>query len=351
MKKMYPNSFNGVADGGGGTRRRTFPVLRRLLALPSALPILCLLLVQAAQRGVTDDVVRDDGNDVVGLQRPPGEDVEGTTVVAGVEDVDGGDGEADPIKADTSIGSDGGAGEDDVTAAPQQPPAAAAVADTAPATTNRTLKIGVILPFSGGYPWTLTKSRPAIEYAVETVLGRPDLLAGWRIVVTYGDSQCSEVHGPLVAIDMYLNRSADVFLGPACDYSVAPIARFSPHWNIPVITGGALVQAFLDKTQYRLLTRMTGSYAKLGESVGRLFAAYNWTVGALLYHNNLGRRQSLGKSNCFFVMEATYANLYPTYRRRFPTGDFYNKAFDETAADLNITDLLKDASKEARSKS
>lgn len=56
---------------------------------------------------------------------------------------------------------------------------------------------------------------------------------------------------------------ADVFLGPVCDYAVAPVARYSAFWNVPVITGGALADDFRDKNEYKLLTRMTGSYTQV----------------------------------------------------------------------------------------
>ena len=68
---------------------------------------------------------------------------------------------------------------------------------------------------------------------------------GFNFAVVYGDSQCSETHGPLAAIDMYVKKTADVFIGPACDYALAPIARFSGYWNIPVITGGIIYDYIL----------------------------------------------------------------------------------------------------------
>ena len=102
-----------------------------------------------------------------------------------------------------------------------------------------TMNVAVILPFVGNYSWSLPRIKPAITLAVDDVTSTavtsgPPLPLHFRI--NYGDSRCSETVGPLAAIDMYFERRADVFIGPACDYAVSPVARFSPHWNIPVVT-------------------------------------------------------------------------------------------------------------------
>lgn len=107
---------------------------------------------------------------------------------------------------------------------------------------QKTVTIGVILPFTGPYFWTRQKTQSAIEYALDTVRHRLGLLPGWNIHADYRDSKCSDTDGPLEAVDMYTKKTAQVFVGPACDYAVAPIARFTKRWDIPVITAGALVK-------------------------------------------------------------------------------------------------------------
>ena len=222
---------------------------------------------------------------------------------------------------------------------------------TPPTTGNKVIKLGVILPKTGRYPWAAPKALPGILYAVEGVSNRTDILEGYEISVYYGDSKCRDTYGPLVAIKMTTENTANVFLGPACDYSVAPIARFSPHWNIPVISGGALVHAFQDKSQYNQLTRISGSYAKLGEFFATLFNAFNWTIPGLIYQNNLVQRQK-GKTDCFFIMEAVYLALLKPFKKKFKsTRDLWNKPFDENYPEqYNMTGILKDASLNSRSK-
>lgn len=217
------------------------------------------------------------------------------------------------------------------------------------------IKIGVILPYQPNFPWAIPFVEPAIAYAVEGIrngTGSP-ILVGREIEVHTGDSQCSETQGPLVAIDMYIERQAHVFLGPVCDYSVAPIARFSPHWNIPVITAGAMVQAFSDKTQYRLLTRIAGSYVQLGDCLVDIFSHFGWVVPGLIYNQNSGPRTVLGKTDCFFVMEGIYHAMQRHLARHFPNHtDIWYKGFDERSENAfdQLEVLLRDASLNSRSK-
>ena len=220
---------------------------------------------------------------------------------------------------------------------------------------KRSLKIGVIIPYQSVnlFPWSLPLAGPGIKYALETVNSRRDFLKPVSgLSAVWGDSRCSDVYGPLVAFDMYVNESVDAFIGPGCDYAVAPVARFSPFWNRPVITGGALVHAFSDKTDYSLLTRISGSYDKLGSAIASLFADYNWTIAGLIYHNNIDNRH-LGKTWEYFIMEGIFVSLLPKFQRSYPDRELWQKAIDENSrnrqADFNVEGTLKDASNKSRS--
>lgn len=209
------------------------------------------------------------------------------------------------------------------------------------------IKLGVILPFNEKLPFSLPRTLPGIEYAVETVV-KMGLLPGKTIEIERGDSQCSETHGPLRAIDMYLKRTANVFIGPACDYAVAPIARFSPYWNIPIITGGALVTAFSEKkTQYKLLTRMIGSYAKMGDAIGGFFREFKWTIPGLIYTES---KQGAGKSNCYFILEAVYLALNKRFVAKYPERKMFTRGIKQDPDANNYEAILKAASEECRSK-
>ncbi|XP_021375586.1 atrial natriuretic peptide receptor 1-like isoform X2 [Mizuhopecten yessoensis] len=169
------------------------------------------------------------------------------------------------------------------------------------------VKLGVLLPSRGNYPFIKDKVLPAIEYAIESIENSTKL-PNHKFVVNYRDSECSETIGPLKAIDLYVDRDVDVFFGPVCDYAVAPIARFSGYWNIPVISAGATVKAFDNKTEYRLLTRIQGAYAKNAEFVLEVAKAFNWTNVGLFFHENMGGGRK-GKSNCYFTVEPIFYKL------------------------------------------
>ena len=93
---------------------------------------------------------------------------------------------------------------------------------------------------NNSYLWSIPKVRSAIEFAMHGHVVK-QLLPGVLVRGEYRDSKCSDTYGPLEAIDLYTKGAADVILGPACDFAVAPIARFTQQWEIPVLTAGALV--------------------------------------------------------------------------------------------------------------
>ncbi|KAK6184967.1 hypothetical protein SNE40_007305 [Patella caerulea] len=210
--------------------------------------------------------------------------------------------------------------------------------------TREDIKIGVILPMSTEDLWILPKTSPAIDIAVKKVMKRENLLRGRKILVTYEDSKCDETEGPLRAIDMYVKKSAHVFLGPACNYAVAPVARFSYSWNIPVISAGALVSAFEDKSEYKLLTRIMGSYAKLGHFVEEAFDMFDWSVVGLLYSSKKGPND--GRSSCYFAVEP----LFHAMTRKTNQKPWHESFDEEDKVLLDYGKLLTKASKHTRSK-
>ena len=206
------------------------------------------------------------------------------------------------------------------------------------------VKVAVLLPAQGGYPFVRNKTLPAINIAIDKVRNS-SLLQDYDLDVEYRDSACSETMGPLRAIDLYVDKLVNVYMGPCCDYAVAPIARFSAHWNIPVLSAGAPVRAFDNKTEYPLLTRIEGSYRKKAEFVVEIARTFNWSVVGLLFHDNVVR-QDRGRSNNFFAMEPIF-HLFKAYGME-PS----YKSFDENVPESYDTKtLLTDTSKKARSKS
>ncbi|XP_041355354.1 atrial natriuretic peptide receptor 3-like [Gigantopelta aegis] len=206
------------------------------------------------------------------------------------------------------------------------------------------VKIGVILPMTGNHPWTIPQCGPAIEYAIDTIRKTPNFLRNYRIKVSYKDSQCSQVAAPHAAIDFYVEKAAHVFIGPACKYAVAPVARFSFKWRIPVITAGALVSAFKDKGEYKLLTRILGSYAKAGSFVMEILNHWHWKAVGMIFNDIVGDNSNAGKSNCFFTLEPIYKALASMHGKK-P----WHLNFDESKTTVaDYESFLQTASRNAR---
>ena len=203
----------------------------------------------------------------------------------------------------------------------------------------RVIKIGVLLPEDDKYSWSLPRTQPALEYAVDNIEKELKLLPGYKIQLYFNDSKCSETFGPLAAIEMYVQRLAHVFIGPACDYAVAPIARFSKYWDIPILSAGALVNAFKNKREFSLLTRVQGSFDKAGEFFLMMCQHFNWTNVGLLYKENKVNT----KSRCYFALEAIFFHWKNVHNTKL-----WHKGINET--ERNFTRHLMEASAKTRSK-
>jgi len=242
--------------------------------------------------------------------------------------------------------------------------------------------IGVILPYDNKHPighmWSVQKVRPAIEYALEhiryhrCILPKSDYLNSnstkleeqqqrqfqsspqtCEVQVTFADSRCSETYGPLAAIDMVIRNRPSMFLGPACDYAVSTVARFSPHWGIPLMTAGAQLLAFGDKNQFSTTTRMHGTFSKLGEFVVTLFRQFGWNVTGMLFKDYLTSNKNVGRSQYRFISEAVYIELTKAFKEHKPDVEIFYRIFDENELPIgsfNTTKLLLEVSLVSRSK-
>ncbi|KOC59164.1 Atrial natriuretic peptide receptor 1 [Habropoda laboriosa] len=181
---------------------------------------------------------------------------------------------------------------------------------------KREVKLAVIAPADSRHEQSLPRLLPAVLLAVGAVSSTRGSLAGWNITVDHRDSGCSSTYGPLAAFEFYINRTADAFLGPVCDYVIAPVARYAGVWGIPVLTAGAQAEAFRYKGEhYPTLTRMMGSHRLVGEALRHILKRFGWKIAGLLYHNH-AMASSRGHSECHFTLSAVFTalNQTPVYR-------------------------------------
>ncbi|GFN88713.1 Atrial natriuretic peptide receptor [Plakobranchus ocellatus] len=210
-----------------------------------------------------------------------------------------------------------------------------------------TVKIGVILAGRRIYPWALNRTRPAIERAAELVTSPNGSLPGYPMLINFRDSQCSETHGALQGIDLYVKKMVNVFIGPSCDYSIAPLARLVSYWGpggIPILTAGALVEAFGDKeVDYRQLTRVQGSHSKSAEFLDSILAYLEWSHVGFVFHDFKFDGKS-SRSDCSFTVEAMFLNAKSRMGRQ-P----WHVSFDQfRATEKTITSVVAEIEKHCR---
>ncbi|CAB0033005.1 unnamed protein product, partial [Trichogramma brassicae] len=192
------------------------------------------------------------------------------------------------------------------------------------------VKLAVIAPADPHHEQSLYRVLPAVHMAVRAISSDRGPLAGWDIKLLHRDSQCSSTYGPLAAFDFYINRTADAFLGPVCEYVLAPVARYAGAWGIPVLTAGGQADAFRHKDEhYPTLTRMMGSHRLVGEALQHILQGFGWKVAALLYHNH-AMASSRGMSKCHFTLGAVYTALnqtstYKSFNQEATTAEDYKE--------------------------
>ncbi|OCT69553.1 hypothetical protein XELAEV_18040863mg [Xenopus laevis] len=174
------------------------------------------------------------------------------------------------------------------------------------------LTMAVLLPKTNRvYPWAWPRVGPAIQLAIDRINNDPSLLPDLHVQTFFGNSEdkdgvCSDSTAPVVAVDLQFTHHPEVFLGPGCIYTAAPVARFTAHWKVPLITVGASAYGFNDKTDVYHYTTRTGLIpTKLGLFVGHLHQMYNWTSRAMIVY----RDSNVDDRPCFFTMEGLYMEL------------------------------------------
>lgn len=132
---------------------------------------------------------------------------------------------------------------------------ASSVNDTNIINKNHQIHLAVLLPsrpvdeMSERSTQILATTLPVIELAIRAVKEKR-ILNGYELIIHHRDTQCSSTFGPMAAFDLFNRQEADVFLGPICDYVLAPVARYASVWRRPVLTTGGLAAAFNNKVKF-----------------------------------------------------------------------------------------------------
>ncbi|XP_028281644.1 atrial natriuretic peptide receptor 1 [Parambassis ranga] len=170
--------------------------------------------------------------------------------------------------------------------------------------------VAAILPMTNTeYAWAWPRVAPALQQAMRQVNSDPLLLPGLKLQLVHGSSEnrdgfCSDSMAPLVAVDLKLAHDPWAFIGPGCDYSSSPVARFTTHWDVPMVTAGARAIGF---ERYAAVTNTGPTHKKLGEFGARIQETFGWQRQAMLIFSD--NKDTNDDRPCYFAVEGLYELL------------------------------------------
>ena len=150
---------------------------------------------------------------------------------------------------------------------------------------DREFRLGLLLPEYQPppmryWPYFRQMVQPGIDIAIGKI--NDTILPGYNFTYQWQDTKCSNQLAMIYTVSMRYQFECDVFFGPACEYAVAPTARFCDYWEVPLITAGAMAQGF-SKSFFTSITRMQGSYDKFAYFVLHFFKLNDWNKTMLLW--------------------------------------------------------------------
>lgn len=175
---------------------------------------------------------------------------------------------------------------------------------------HKVVTLAAILPLTNtDYAWAWPRVAPALYRALQQVNSDPWLLPGLELRLVYGSSEnregfCSDSMAPLVAVDLKQSSDPWAFIGPGCDYSSSPVARFTTHWDVPMVTAGARAIGF---ERYAAVTNTGPTHKKLGEFGMRIQETFGWRQHAMLIFSD--NKDANDDRPCYFAVEGLYELL------------------------------------------
>ncbi|ESP02585.1 hypothetical protein LOTGIDRAFT_171905 [Lottia gigantea] len=151
------------------------------------------------------------------------------------------------------------------------------------------VNIAAILPQHDARMFSIHNVQPVLRYTTDKI--KSTLLPTVDISVNYANSRCTSKDAPIAAFNFYMKNEVNVFFGPVCDYSLAPVARYAPFWNIPVISPGGLAHDFgankrLPDAEYPSLTRVGVTFNSLAMCMIDMVQEFQWKQVKVIYDGN-----------------------------------------------------------------
>ncbi|XP_022087156.1 atrial natriuretic peptide receptor 1-like isoform X5 [Acanthaster planci] len=150
-------------------------------------------------------------------------------------------------------------------------------------------------------PYFKQMAMPAIDMALRRY---PELLPNHNLTRLYGETRCEPSFALNAALVHWLDEGADVFFGPACEFTASQVSRFLGFRQVPMVTGAAMAMGFRYDEYHPTITRTQAPYKKMGEAVRDFFLRFDWNHTFLVY-----RKEEAPLRDCYFAMGSIYRVL------------------------------------------
>lgn len=147
----------------------------------------------------------------------------------------------------------------------------------------QTLHIAGLFPMSGTGGWIGGSGcLPAAMMALDDVNARQDLLPGYKLEMTYKDSQCNPGKAALFMYDMIYHPPKKVIMVCGCSTVCSIVAESANMWNLIVVGYGASSPALSDRSRFPTFFRTHPSATIHNPTRIRLFEKYGWSRVAII---------------------------------------------------------------------
>lgn len=147
----------------------------------------------------------------------------------------------------------------------------------------QTLHIAGLFPMSGTGGWIGGSGcLPAALMALDDVNAREDLLPGYKLELTYKDSQCNPGKAARYMYDMIYHPPKKVILVCGCSTVCSIVAESAYMWNLIVVGYGSSSPALSDRSRFPTFFRTHPSATIHNPTRIKLFEKYGWSRVAII---------------------------------------------------------------------
>lgn len=164
--------------------------------------------------------------------------------------------------------------------------------------------MGILAPNTTTHPFNLNLALIAVNFAIKNSISH--LSEGrFNLRIKHADTACNSSMASIQAYNFYKKDKIHVLLGPVCEYSLAPVARFARYWNLAVVTPGGMCGKFgRDKTkadpEFPLLTRVGVTFDSVANFLHLIMRRFMWNNIYLMSH--LEGRNDVTPRFCYFAI-------------------------------------------------